>query len=146
MIIFHAAFHDGQLWLWGETRVQIEIAGDQTVRRPSSKARSGRERPSPYDAGGQRLLSALEAVTHGLLMSEDAISSPTIWLPSIGDLPLASSPLIDERPATEAGPSLTPWRVTAIPLTCAEAVELLCACVDREMLAPGIVIGRDLGF
>ncbi|HKX33683.1 MAG TPA: DEAD/DEAH box helicase [Blastocatellia bacterium] len=79
-------------------------------------------------------------------MSEDAISPATVWLPSIGDLPLASSPLIAEMPPTDAAPRLAPWRVTAIPLTSAEAVELLCACVDREVPAPGIVAGRDLAF
>jgi hypothetical protein len=32
MIVFHAACHDGRLWLWGETPAQTEIAGGKSER------------------------------------------------------------------------------------------------------------------
>ena len=146
MIIFHAAFHDGQLWLWGERPAQAEIAGGKSGGRSSAKAKSRQEKSSPYDAGGQALLAALAEVTYGLRMGEDAISPATAWLPSIGDQPIASSPLIADSPSADVSPTLAPWRVTAIPLTSAEAVDLLCGCVGREVLGTGIIAGRDLTF
>ncbi|HEX5084721.1 MAG TPA: DEAD/DEAH box helicase [Blastocatellia bacterium] len=146
MIIFHAAFHDGQLWLWGETPAQAEIAGGKSGGRSSAKAKSRREKSSPYDAGGQALLAALAEVTYGLRMGEDAISPATAWLPSIGDQPIASSPLIADAPSADVSPTLAPWRVTAIPLRSAEAVDLLCGYVGREVLGTGIIAGRDLAF
>jgi SNF2 family DNA or RNA helicase len=146
MIIFHAAFHDGQLWLWGETPAQTEIAGGKSGGRSSAKAKSWREKSSPYDAGSQALLAALADVTSGLRMGGDAVSPATAWLPSTGDQPLASSPLIAEAPSADVRPALAPWRVTVIPLRSAEAVDLLCGCVDREVLGPGIIVSRDLAF
>ena len=145
MIIFHAAFHDGQLWLWGETPAQIEIAGGKSGSRSSAKAKSWREKSSPYDAGNQALLAALADVTSGLRMGGDAVSPATARVPS-GDQPLASSPIIAEAPSADVEPALAPWRVTVIPLTSAEAVDLLCGCVDREVLGPGIIVSRDLAF
>ena len=146
MIVFHAAFHDGQLWLWGETSAQTESAGGQSRKRSSSRAKSRREKSSPYDAGSQALLAALAEVTHGLMMSEEAVIPATIWLPSVGDQPLASSPLIAELPPADVQPELAPWRVTAIPLRTAEAVDLLSSYVEGEILRPGIMIGRDLAL
>ena len=146
MIVFHAAFHDGQLWLWGETLAQPEIAGGKSGGRSSAKAKSRREKPSPYDAGSRVLLAALADVTSGLRMGEDAVSPATAWLPSTGDQPLASSPLIAKAPSADVRPALAPWRVTVIPLTSAEAVDLLCGCVNREVLGPGIIVSRDLAF
>ena len=99
MIVFHAAFHDGQLWLWGETPAQPEIAGGKSGSRSSAKAKSRREKSSPYDAGRQALLAALSDVTSGLRMGEDAVSPVTACLPSTGDQPLeaAASPMSTSR-------------------------------------------------
>jgi hypothetical protein len=91
-------------------------------------------------------LAALADVTYGLKMGEDAISAATAWLPSTDDQPLASSPLIADAPSADVSPAIAPWKVTAISLTSAEAVDLLCGCVSREVLGPGIIAGRDLSF
>jgi len=60
--------------------------------------------------------------------------------------PVASSPLIAEPPKSRAKPILTPWTVTTLPLSPEQAVEVLCACVGRQTLAPGVVVGGDLAF
>jgi SNF2 family DNA or RNA helicase len=41
---------------------------------------------------------------------------------------------------------LAPWRVTALALDVGAAVELLCSCAGKEILAPGLVIGSDLAW
>src|SRR5262249_38715253 len=69
-----------------------------------------------------------------------------IWLPTAGERPLASSPLIAEPPEEAAEIALAPWAVTGLRLSPGEALDLLCASLDRETLAPGVVVGAPLRF
>jgi SNF2 family DNA or RNA helicase len=70
----------------------------------------------------------------------------TIWLPTLDNKPLASSPLIAESPSASARSGLAAWSITVIPLRIVETMDLLCACVGRETLANGVIIGSDLAF
>jgi len=45
-----------------------------------------------------------------------------------------------------ANPRLAPWTVTAFRLTIERALEVLCACVGKETVAPGVIVGKDLAF
>jgi SNF2 family DNA or RNA helicase len=69
-----------------------------------------------------------------------------VWLPAVDDQPVASSSLIAEPPSSHAKAMLRPWTVTVWRLSPEQAVELLCACVGKQMLAPGMVAGNDLMF
>jgi SNF2 family DNA or RNA helicase len=60
--------------------------------------------------------------------------------------PVASSPLIAERSQSAAKTILSPWTVTALRLSTEQAVELLCACIGRQTLASGVIVGEDLKF
>jgi SNF2 family DNA or RNA helicase len=73
-------------------------------------------------------------------------SSAIAWLPTAQGRPAASSPLIAEPPDPGAEVVLAPWTVTALGLSRAQVVELLCACADRRTLAPGVIVGADLAF
>jgi SNF2 family DNA or RNA helicase len=96
---------------------------------------------SPYDAGRTALVDALSAAGIGIPNpTEDAIG----WLPTVADAPVASSPLIGEPPRGE--PALHPWTLTACRLALPEAIDLLCACVGKEALAPGVFVGKDLAY
>jgi len=64
----------------------------------------------------------------------------------VGGAPSPSSGLIGEPPDPGAAANLAPWTVAACRLSAGEAVDLLCACVNRETLTPGVVIGKDLAF
>lgn len=68
------------------------------------------------------------------------------WLPTHKNHPWVSSPLISESPASSASAALSPWQITALCLPPPAEVELLCACVGKELLAPGVIIGKDLAF
>lgn len=139
MIIFHAAYRDQQVWLWGEAPVEAVPA--KRRRRTVSKAEV-----TPFDAGVERLLAALGEVFTGVKLNRSDTKEATVWLPTVDGQPIASSPLIADPPASKAKFVLAPWQVTALPLRTAEAVDLLCRCVGRETLATGILIGHDLAF
>jgi SNF2 family DNA or RNA helicase len=139
MIVLHAGLREDGLWLWGESPSSEPSAPKPRGRR----SRIPRPAASPYDAGGAGLLDALGAV--GIPIPRATRMERAVgWLPTAGGAPLASSPLIDE-PA-EGTPSLRPWTLTTVGLALPRAVDLLCACVDKEALAPGVFLGRDLAF
>lgn len=69
-----------------------------------------------------------------------------MWLPSVNNAPVASSPLIADRQQTQTKTTLAPWAVSALPLSLQQTSDLLCACVGKQVLAPGVVIGNDLAF
>ena len=148
MIVFHAGFGEGQLWLWGETPAGVVTRSETPRRRKPAASRSlstSAER-LPYDAGGDALLAVLGEVAPGLMRNQSQTEVMTAWLPTVNGHALASSPLVAEPPSSSAKAGLAPWAMTASPLTMAEAIDLLCACVGRETLGPGVIIGRDLGF
>src|SRR5690348_17261105 len=143
MFILHAAGDDGGLLIWGEAPAP---PSSTPGRRRKSKARAAALAASPYDAGPEALRSALaEALTDTAGVAK-AIEMVTAWLPSVREAPIPSSPLLVDVPPDPTGAAIAPWAVTAVRLTPAQVVDLLCACGDRETLAPGIVIGKDLAF
>ncbi len=144
MIIFHAGFRDNQLCLWGEA--PASDVPSRGRKRTKSRAKLRRAEQLPYDAGSDGLLAALGEVAAGLTMDRIDTELSNVWLPTLNGQPLASSPLIAEPPSTSSKPALAPWAVTVVPLQIVEALDLLCACVGRETLAQGVIIGRDLAF
>jgi SNF2 family DNA or RNA helicase len=143
MIIFHAGFDSSQLLLWGEAPA-AETAPVPARRRRRQAAPSS---PLlPYDAGATGLLTALKEVTAGMTLNDGDTEMVTAWLPTVNGQPIASSPLIAEPALAHDKAISSPWMITTLPLTTAEAVDLLCACVGQEALAPGLLIGPDLAF
>ena len=127
MIVLHASNHDSLLWLWGE--VPAEERG--RVRK-SEKGQLGAW--LPYDAGREKLLTALQE--GGLASATDKRSTTphVLWLPTVGSQPFASSSLIADPPQAEHEIVLAPRTVTTIPLSVPQVVGLLCACVDKRVL------------
>ena len=113
-------------------------------KRPGRKPRRPRPERLPYDAGEKGLATALAAA--GLPARGRACEARIAWLPTAGAVPVASSPIIAGPPDAEASCSLAPWTVTGCVLSPREAIDLLCACVGRDLLAPGIVVGKDLAY
>lgn len=137
MIVLHAAARDGSLLLWGE---QPGKGGNRKRGRPP------RIRPSPFDAGADILARSLEHASMKRDAGDDKAIRAVAWLPTIAGKPVPSCSLINEWPEASGGARLEPWIVTARALSPGESVDLLCACIDRNTLAPGIVAGNDLRY
>src|SRR5207244_1080673 len=142
MIVLHAGLADGRLLLWGET----PLAGEPAVpaRKRGRQPKVPAAQPLPYDAGEARLREGLEAA--GLTDGKGAAEPVTAWLPTLDGTPVASSPLVAEPPEASGTAVLAPWTVTALALSPGQAVDLLCACVDHDTLAPGVIVGKTLAF
>jgi SNF2 family DNA or RNA helicase len=142
MIILHAGFLDNRLLLWGESPAQAT-----TKPMPRRGRRAGATPPvSPFDAGAAGLISALEGARAPLPSRGKRTETAIAWLPTRGDVSVPSSPLIAEVPEASAAPALAPWIVTVLPLDPEQATALLCTCIGKQTLAPGVVVARDLAF
>ena len=118
---------------------------------PSTAVSKGRLKAAkppllPYDAGKEHLSKALQEAGLGQLLNGLASETAVAWLPTHKNRPLASSPLISESSASREPVAISPWQVTTLALSPPAEVELLCACVNQEVLAPGVIIGKDLRF
>src|SRR5882672_3308895 len=137
MIVLHAALRGEALLVWGERPPREDPA-----LRPPTRGVAASAETSPYDAGANALTSALRAAG---LATLPATATVTLWLPTVKDAPLPSSPLIAEPPAGGA-PALRPWTLTACTFRPDEAAPFLAACIGRESLAAGVFVGKDLAF
>ncbi|MFZ2087908.1 MAG: SNF2 helicase-associated domain-containing protein, partial [Desulfobaccales bacterium] len=143
MIILHAAFYENQLFVWGEIPAPADL---HLHRERKGKLKAAKPPLFPYDAGKEKLAEALQEAGLSPFLRNLASQTVMAWLPTRKNRPLASSPLIGEPSASREQVDLSPWQVTALTLAPPMAVELLCACVNKELLAPGVIIGKDLAF
>ena len=144
MVILHACVCDSTLYIWGESPPRSPlVARKRTTRRP--KADAVKLTPLPYDTGKGALLEAVGAVG-GSMSSGGYLREMILWVPGIGGVPIPSSPLVAEPPESQDGATMAPWTVTALSLPNGRAVDFLCACADKTVLAPGVIPGPDLLF
>ena len=141
MIILHAACHDEIIHLWGERTPEtpyepLPVRG----RRPKVP----KARPFPYDAGLKGIKSALSSFPSGIKVVKKQMGIFSAWLPSKGNNPFPSSPLIDDPPNGRRRTELLPWSVTTRALTFEETRDFLCACRGKAFLARGVLPGADL--
>lgn len=138
MIILHTGRVGKQFFLWGESSAENEVPRVQRGRQPKDQV----AKPYPYDSGFESLSSALEMLPVGTGWKE--IENVNVWMQTIGGLPFPSSSLIAEITTSKAKITLAPWNVNAYLLETREAMDLLCACMEKRVLEPGIMAGNDL--
>ena len=143
MILLHAGVLRGILYLWGETPVEEPRQAVTKRGRPPKRTEA---RTYPFDAGAEGVRWCLRHAAPGFPFGS-AQSHPLLLLaPTKGWDPVATSPLIAEPPKSRARLMQIPWKVEALRLEPAETVELLCTCMAKKVLAPGIVIGSDIQY
>jgi len=147
MIILHAGVLERQFFIWGEIPLEQKAPLYKKVRRKDApKATSSLPKPLPYDAGREKLSAALKETGLSLKVSKRFAEAMIAWLPTVDNKPIPSSPLIAETQGDSAKCILFPWTVTSFSLSTKQVVEFLCACVGKQTLAPGIIVGKDLVF
>jgi len=147
MIILHAAFLEGEFLLWGEIPEEPETS---VVKKPRDKnnLRAGPVDPKPLrsDAGAEKLSSVLKAIDLDFKVIKKSIRSIAVWLPTVDNQSVPSSPLIGEPPESVRKATFVPWKVTGLRLPLEKAVEFLCGCMGKQILRPSIIVGKDLSF
>ena len=147
MIILHATFLEGEFLLWGETPGEPATS---VVRKPRNKnhLRAGPANPSPlrYDAGVEKLSSVLKEIGFDFKVIKKSTRLMVAWLPTLDNQPVPSSPLIGEFQESVRKATLVPWKVTGLRLPLEKAIEFLCRSTGKQILGPGIIVGKDLSF
>jgi len=143
MIVIHAAIGETGLYLWGEKPSEKQTA---PRRRPGRKPETPAAGMLPYDAGLEVLGGVLSEAGILLEQTEFEPLNMFIWLPSAGNMPISSSPLIAEPLDAGQKADVSPWVVTVVPLEVSESIKFLCCCVGKTVLAPGMIVGSDLTF
>ncbi len=145
MIILHGAFVQTSFYLWGEIPVESSVPGATRTRR-KPKDKGVRPNTLPYDAGAAAVLKKLLEAGLDLADHDEPTTNLFLSIPTVGALALSSSPLIASPPESTEGASLQVWAVGSARVQPEDAVGVLCRCVDKELLAPGLVVGKDLAF
>jgi hypothetical protein len=137
MLILHASARDGQLLFWGETPPDDSASNDPQLKKESFQF--------AFDPGAATLAATLSESLAGKLTARNT-EWAVLWLPTVKDTPIASSSLVADPPSGRGKPTLTPWAVTVLPLDTSQSLEVLCACVGRDLLRPGVVVGSTLAY
>jgi SNF2 family DNA or RNA helicase len=153
MIVLHAGILDAQLRFWGEQSGGAEEAGTRSSIHSTNTSQRSRRRSKAqtlgllaFDAGADALSAALAEAGIALQPAKCQMEQVTAWLPTTAGRAVASSSLIADPPPSGIQLQLVPWRVTAVRLTSEQAVALLCACLGKQTLAAGVVVGPDVAF
>ena len=144
MIVLHTGVVEGQFFLWGEIPAEQKASLNKKGRRKG--ATSSFSKPLPYDAGAEKLSAALKEAGLSLKASKRSTEAMIAWLPTVDGQPVPSSSLIAEAPEDNAKTTLVPWTVTAFRLSTKQVIEVLCTCMGKQTLAPGVIVGKDLAF
>jgi hypothetical protein len=139
MIILHAGADNGHVWLWAE------VPAEAPAPKPGRKPKDAGPAPYPFDAGPLRLAGAFVEALPGKPIPGAGEHPPPLWLPTSKGRPIPSSGLVADVPPTDPV-ALAPYLVTAFALPLPLAIDLLCACVDRETLAQGMLVGPTLAW
>ncbi len=135
MLVLHAAFYEDRLHLWGESALSEDA--------PKSPALV---KSSPYRTDVTVLRERLTEAGLRFQADRRAMGEPWFWLPTQGDAPLPSSPLIADPPKSRKAPVLAPWQLPTLTLSASDAIALLATLQDRTALAPGVAVGDDLRY
>jgi superfamily II DNA or RNA helicase len=140
-LFIHGGFAGEHFLLWGES------APERAVVPPKRRGRRPKKVAPPhypFDSGADALARALAEA--GMAMPNARPDQMVLRLPSIDGRPLASSPLVEEPPPSNDAPTITPWTSSALRLPAGAAVEILCGCVGKRTLGPGIFATADLAY
>jgi SNF2 family DNA or RNA helicase len=154
MIVFHGTFLENKFFLWGEIPDQPKNSAFKKAKKRHSGSKnkshlqSGPSHPKPlcYDAGVEKLSSVLKEIGLDFKVIKKSTRTMVAWLPTVDDQPVPSSPLIGEPPESAKKANLVPWKMTGLQLSLEKTVEFLCGCVGKQILGPGVIVGKDLSF
>ncbi len=144
MIIVHSAMHAGGMSLWGE----VSLRKNPPTKRKSFPQGHEKDKAKRYHHGADEndLIPILTEALSKFRPEKKRFQNLAAWLPTRGGQAVPSSPLIGETSRGRYKAKLCPWLITTYRMEWGQAVDLLCACSRKRVLAPGVVIGDDLSF
>ena len=141
MIIFHTAYFNHTLYLWGEKSFEAKALAS------SLKYRSVKTTPPhPFALEKKEILKALLQGGIQIASAGKSFARMKVHLPSQHGQPFPSDSLIGEPSALDSNSPLKPWLVWAHVLKDDAIKQLFLQGSGKTLLAPGLGLGRDLLF
>lgn len=149
MLIIHTAYAERRFFIWGERSFETDEIKDEKGTDPS--AGEVNMTSHPWDAGVPVLEEALRRigvrVSRRRAASDDGIDA-FVALPSRGNIPIPSSPLLGEVPKAKDGAGLAEFKVSALRVSL-EDLLLMSRILDRneeKLSVPGLLFAYDAAF
>ncbi len=135
MIALHVSIMNGEAFLWGERGNGVTPSGSTQPFDPSAY---------PYDPKDKGLREALKIAAPNVNGSKYAGERPVVWLPSRGNVPLRSSPVLGLAPDQRAKPSMRPYRVSVKKMSPEELLEIAALADAHGNAGAGVLFGPSL--
>jgi len=138
MIILHIGRLADAFFLWGES-----------TKKNTVDEKEGDISFLPYHASIKDLEDALRIAKINdfeLFKLRGGHCRVVIWLPVAEDGLLYSNPTVSALPRSSGKFELQPWCVNATKLNCAQLIKFLNRCEDKDILAPGVLLGKDISY
>ncbi len=142
MIVLHAGWFENILWLWGEQSTDQEDS--KSTKKAITKSKTVNK--YPFDAGIKQIIETLKASSYPGKVVKKNYKTLFVHLPTKGNQPIPSSPLISDPPTTRHKTKILPWQIEAFPLDPPNAIPFLCQCRNQQILIPGVILGSDLQY
>lgn len=146
MIVLHAAYSEGNFYLWAEKSFETRSIAPYT-----SRARSPEKiYRLPWSADSAQIYGVLDSSGIFDRKSEQSDSRAEIkayiTVPVQGGVPLASSPLLGELPPAEGDVDLEIFQIDAVPISYRELVSLIrfLDSNGERLSIPGVIFSEDL--
>lgn len=148
MIVIHTAFDENVFYIWAEKSFETKAIAPYAARARSPE----KIYRLPWTADESQIHEVLRAagiVTH---KSEPAGSQAGIkaylTVPVQGGIPLPSSPLLGELPATSGETDLEVFQIDAVPLSYGTMVSLIRFLdgSEEKLSVPGVIYSEDLRY
>ena len=141
MLILHLAIEKDKIFLWGERSFEI---GKLTCLENTARERH------PWSADANHLRQALKdgGVRHGRKAPQEETADISLLLPTRGGLPVPSSAILGELPASDCAPVLMNFSAEALVLDFCEFAALIRIMreSDEKLTIPGVLFGDDIKY
>jgi len=138
VLLLHAGYYDGKIYFWGESPFEAE--------EDTSVAAKKKVHSLPFGADGETVKEAIAETLYDGSIRKVESEEIVIWIPTAGNKPLSSSPMIMEAVYQSTHLKLSPWKVEAVHIGLENTISFLSACLNKDILKSGLVLGADLNY
>jgi len=137
MVLVHISIINNELFLWGEQ-------GDTKASEATVKSA---ECPDfPYDRGGKGLINTLKLVVPEIKSRKSMERRSVVWLPTRGNIPIPSSPVVGMTPDQRQKRTFRPYRTTSQKVSLEELLEVVSLAGTEGMAGTGVLFGSTVAW
>jgi SNF2 family DNA or RNA helicase len=136
MMILHGAIEKGELHVWAETSFE------SLPKIRKSRLKDSPPKPHPFSADPEQICNALSF----LEIESTQFQKSRVWTPSLGELPLPSTPILGSLPESKNSLGLSSTVVWSCSLDTLQTLEFLRRVENKETFPHGTFFGKEFPF